>query len=316
GILRVVPPERTEPARALLRELPALDCLDQRADEERAAGVTVLGADEEAGAEEDRSADIVGPGEDRAPGAAARPVELNQAQVELLREARHQLGDKRQRRRRHRELAFFRRVLGECRRVGEQAERDALGAHPLEQRFGDVAALFHHVNTLATGRAAQRVSRRRRRARRATSSPRRTASSAPCASAAKISKSGPRSAAGVSISTTRKGRAAAPRKWRNRSRDRSSSGSWRTEPATSTARFSRHAAIWTSRPSSRSARPKRLRRPNLACSEGARKSASMSSVRSPSLANSCASATASVERPSPARALITGMSARPPVNQC
>src|SRR3954464_7923042 len=113
GILRVVAPQRAKPARALLWEQPALDRLEQGTDEERGARLALLGADEKTRAEEDRQADVVGPGEDRAPGAAAGPIELDQAQVELLGEARHELRYQRQRRRGHGELAFFRRVLRE-----------------------------------------------------------------------------------------------------------------------------------------------------------------------------------------------------------
>src|SRR5206468_11145086 len=182
----------------------------------------------------------------------------------VLGEAREAPRQRAERFARHRDLELLGRALRKAARVADQPERDAVGAQALEQRLGDVAALFHQLwlntvevwlKTVATGSAAQRVRRLRSRASRTASSPGRTTKSAPPASAANISRSGPRSAAGVSISTTRNGRAAAPRKWRSRSRLRSSSGSSRTAPATSTARFSRHAASRTTRPSSRSARP-------------------------------------------------------------
>src|SRR5258708_3469789 len=262
--LRVFAPQRRKPDGALIAEHASLHRVDQAADEQRVCTRALLGGDEEARAHETRAPDFIGPGEHRAPGAALQARELHQAEVEVLREARHEARQRPERRAGNRDIELLGRGLGKAARVADQAERDAVRAQALEQRLGDVAALFHQVwlntvegwlKTVTTGWAAQRVRRRRSRESPAASSPGRTTIRAPPASAANISRSGPRSAAGVSISTTRNGRAAACRKWRRRLRLRSSSGSSRTRRATSTARFSRHAARRTPRPSSRSASP-------------------------------------------------------------
>src|SRR5207253_2170533 len=221
--LRVLAPQRGEPGSALIAERPFLHRVDQAADEERVGAGALLRGDEEARAHEARPADFVAPREHRAPGAALEARELDQAEVEVLREAGHEPRHRAKRLARHRDIELLGRAFREAARIADQAERDAVRAQALEQRLGDVAALFHQVwlNTVATGAAAQRVSRRRSCASPAASSPGRTTMSAPPASAANISRSGPRSAAGVSISTTRNGRAAACRKWRSRLRRRS-----------------------------------------------------------------------------------------------
>ena len=142
-VLRILAPEIREPARARFAERAFLYRVDQAADEKRRGRLAGLDPDEEARGEEARPPDVVGPRQHRAPGAPARPVELHQAQVEVLSEARHVPRDLGERMRRHGERQFLRRMLRNVRHIVEQPKIDRFGAQAIEQRLADVAPVLH-----------------------------------------------------------------------------------------------------------------------------------------------------------------------------
>ena len=141
--LRLLVPQVREPERARLAKRGLFHCVDQPAGEEHIRRHALFGTDREPRRHETRMPDFIVPGEYRAPRGAAWAIELDEAKVQVLREARHEFRQSTELARRHGELQLLGRALRKAVRVPDQAKGDALGAQALEKSLRDVAALFH-----------------------------------------------------------------------------------------------------------------------------------------------------------------------------
>ena len=156
-------------------------------------------------AHEARPANLVAPREHAPPRAAVLGHKAHELQVELLAEASDQARHGVERIGLEGELHLRGRALRIATAVPEDAEARAFAAQAVEERLGDVAAVVHHagLRTVPTTRALLKLSSSRRRASADFLVEKVATTSAPPAKAAESCRSGPRAAAGVSISTTR-----------------------------------------------------------------------------------------------------------------